>query len=142
MQFNNQNLYPRTKHALCAMRSSTRTHTHPPNHPPTHTTVNITRPTPLKDNQRVKSTKAFHNVEKEQQHTFCLGDIRLGDIRLGDVRLRDGEGQDEWHGRISRRWKVMKTEGPSVSAFHLGGIRLCLSSLPSLSCNSTQVNIL
>ena len=69
------------------MRSSTRTRTHLPNHSPTHTTVNINQThtsldtyTPLKDNQTVRSTKAFHNVEKEeeQQHTFRLGDIRLG----------------------------------------------------------------
>ena len=57
-----------------------------------------------------------------------LGDIRLGAIHLGDIRLRDGEGQDEWHRRISPRWKDMKTEGPSVSAFRLRGISLCLSS--------------
>ena len=68
--------------------------------------------------------------------------IRLGGIRLGDVRFRDGEGQDEWHRRISPSWKEMKTEGPSVSAFRRRGIRLCLSSLPSVSCNSTQGNIL
>ena len=58
------------------MRSSTRTHTHPPNHPPTHTTAIMNQThtsldpyTPLKDNQTVRSTKAFHNVEKEQ-HSF------------------------------------------------------------------------
>ena len=59
----------------------------------------------------------------------------------GTSRLRDCEGQDEWHRRIFPRWKDMKTEGPSLSAFHLGSIRLCLSSLPSVFCNSTQVNI-
>ena len=60
-------------------------HTYPTTHP--HTTVNINQThtsldpyTPLKDNQTVRSTQAFHNVEKEeeQQHTFRLGDIRLG----------------------------------------------------------------
>ena len=178
---NNQSYIPSRFFFLSAIRSSTRTHTHPP----THTTAII------KDNQTVRSTKAVHNVEKEQQHTFRLGDIclglppsppssisgtsvsgasvsaflRLADIRLGairlgdiplrglrlggihldairlvDVRLRDDEGQDEWHRLISPRWKDMKTEGPSVSPFPLRGIRLCLSSLPSVSCNSTQVN--
>ena len=95
---NNQNLYPRTKHALSAIRSSTHTHTHPRNHPPTHTTAII------KENETLRSTKALHSVEKEhQQHTFpsrghpsrCssvsaflrLGAIRLRDIRLGDIRL-------------------------------------------------------
>ena len=97
---NNQNLYPRTKHALSAIRSSTHTHTHPRNHPPTHTTAMI------KDNETLRSTKALHSVEKEhQQHTFpsrgrpsrcssvsaflCLGAIRLRDIRLGAIRLGD-----------------------------------------------------
>ena len=132
------------------------THPHPP--PPTHTHTHTHTHTIalIKDNQTAWSTKAFSNGEKEQQHTIRLGDIplrnirlgnirlrgiRLGGIRLGDVRLRDGEGQDEWHTRISPRWKDMKTEGPSVSPFRLRGIRLCLSSLPSVSCNSAQANI-
>ena len=138
--------------------------THPPTHPPTHTHTHKHTHTHtnthtialIKDNQTGSSTKAFSNVEKVQQHTILLGDIplrnnrlgnirlrgiRLGGIRLGDVRLRDSEGQDEWHRRISPRWKDMKTEGPSVSAFRLRGIRLCFSSLPSVSCNSTQANI-
>ena len=142
--------HPHT-HTHTHTHTPTPTH-HPPTHPPTHThTIAL-----IKDNQTGSSTKAFSNVEKKKKHTILLGDIplrniplgnirlrgiRLGGIRLGDVRLRDGEGQDEWHRRISPGWKDMKTEGPSVSAFRLRGIRLCLSSLPSVSCNSTQVNI-
>ena len=76
------------------MRSSTRTHTHPPNHPPTHTTAII------KDNDSVRSSKAFHSVEKEhQQHTFRLGDIRLVFLRL---RLLPSRGHPS-HGHPSRR---------------------------------------
>ena len=48
----------------------------PTNIKQTHTSLDIH----LKDNQTVRSTKAFHNVEKEeeQQDTVRLGDICLG----------------------------------------------------------------
>ena len=88
--------------------------------------------------------------------------LRLVAIRLGVIRLRairrghpswehpsrghpsrrhpsqgrpslDWKGQDEWHRRMSLRWKAFKTEGPSVLAFHLRDIHLCLPSVPSVS---------
>ncbi len=101
------NIHPTRRHALSAIRSSTRTHTHPPNHPPrpTHAIAIITQidtslhyiNTPLKANQSVTPTKAFHNLSMKQtnknKRTSRLGDLRLrgiclGAIRLGGIRLR------------------------------------------------------
>ena len=64
-------------------------------------------------------------------HSFTF--LCLGAIRLGDVRLRDCEGQNGWHRRISPRWKGIKTEGPSVLAFPLRDIHLCLPPVSSIS---------
>ena len=74
-------------------------HTYPTTHP--HTTVNINQThtsldpyTPLKDNQTVRSTQAFHNVAKEQQQqqTFRVGDICLLRLRLPPSRGHPSQG--------------------------------------------------
>ena len=92
MQLYNQPIHPTRRQALSAIRSSTRTHTHPPNHPPTptHAIAIITQTdtslhyinTPLKANQTVTPTKAFHNLSIKQtnknKRTSRLGDLRLG----------------------------------------------------------------
>ena len=121
----------------------------PPPHP-THTKAVINKIhtsldpyTPIEDNQIVKATKGLQTVSKThlQRRGHPSRVIRLSAIRIGDVRLRDWEGQDEWQRRMSLRWKDMKTEGPSVLAFHLRDIRLCLPSVPSVSGHPSRSSV-
>ena len=155
MQLYNQTYIPR-EDMLCLPSAPLHApiHTHPPNQPPTptHAIAIITHTdtslhninTPLKANQTVTPTKAFHNLSVKQtnknKRTSRLGDLRLRGIRLGAIRLGGIRLRTIRLGNI--RLSAIRLEDIRLRVIRLGDIRLRVIRLGDIRLRVIRLGVI